>query len=241
MGGVIPPGQFSAAPTQLLPGTQFPGKAVPLPTGLDVRGFVASGPALLELTGRALRIRPLATGDFEQWRDAHSRNRSRLEAVDPAGWSDMTGTIDSQEGFDELVGYLDALRERDEGYAFGIFAGDELVGEVDLGAIVREPVQTTLLGLWLDEDRVGRGYAEEAFFLMCRFGFEELGLHRIEALALPDNEAVKGALRKAGIRSEGIARGVREVNGEWRDHERYAITLEEWEERRDEVLREWVE
>jgi ribosomal-protein-alanine N-acetyltransferase len=43
---------------------------------------------------------------------------------------------------------------------------------------------------------------------------------------------VKGALRKAGIRSEGVAQRLREVNGEWRDHERYAITLEEWEERR---------
>lgn len=234
-------GRAISAPTQF-PGAQLPGRAAPLPTGgLEVQGFVSSAPALLELTGRELRIRPLAGGDFEQWLEAHSRNRSRLERVDPAAWSDRTGAIDSQERFDELVGYLEALRERDEGYAFGIFAGDELVGEIDLAALVRESVQTALLGLWLDEDRLGRGYAEQAFFLMCRFGFEEIGLHRIEALALPDNEAVKGALRKAGIRSEGIARGLREVNGEWRDHERYAITLEEWEERRDEVLREWVE
>jgi ribosomal-protein-alanine N-acetyltransferase len=204
-------------------------------------GFAASAPALLELTGRALRIRPLLSGDFEQWRDAQSRNRARLEPVDPAAWTDATGTIDSQETFDELVGYLEALRERDEGYAFAVFAGDELVGEVDLGGIVRESIQTALLGLWLDEDHVGKGYAEEAFFLMCRYGFEELGLHRIEALALPENEPVKGALRKAGVRSEGVAQRLREVNGEWRDHERYAITLEEWEARRDEVLREWVE
>jgi ribosomal-protein-alanine N-acetyltransferase len=212
-----------------------------MPGAPDVAGFTASALALLELTGRALRLRPLESGDFEQWRDAQSRNRSRLDAVNPAGWNDAASAVDSQEAFDELVGYLDALRERDEGYAFAMFAGDELVGEIDLGAIVREPLQTAMLGLWLDENQVGKGYAEEAFFQMCRFGFEELGLHRLEALALPENEAVKGALRKAGIRSEGMAQRAREVNGEWRDHERYAITAEEWEGRRDEALRQWVE
>jgi len=244
-GALKKPSLGYASPQLASPQLQQPGgftqNTIGGTAGPDVLGFSASAPALVEMTGRTLRIRPLESSDFEQWRDAQSRNRSRLEPVDPADWSSAISTIDSQEAFDEFVEHLNALRARDEGYAFALFAGDELVGEVDLGGIVRDPIQTALLGLWLDEEHVGNGYAQEAFFLMCRYGFEELGLHRIEALALPENEPVKGALRKAGIRNEGIAYKLREVNGEWRDHERYAITLEEWGERRDEVLREWVD
>ena len=31
-----------------------------------------------------------------------------------------------------------------------------------------------------------------------------------------------------------------EINGSWEDHIRYAITVEEWELRREELLRDWV-
>ncbi len=31
-----------------------------------------------------------------------------------------------------------------------------------------------------------------------------------------------------------------EINGNWEDHVRYAITAEEWSERREDFLDEWV-
>jgi ribosomal-protein-alanine N-acetyltransferase len=67
-------------------------------------------------------------------------------------------------------------------------------------------------------------------------GFEQLGLHRLEAAALPDNQAVRTAFARLRIRDEGVASRYRLVNGEWRDHVRYAITAEEWQERRDELM-----
>jgi len=42
------------------------------------------------------------------------------------------------------------------------------------------------------------------------------------------------------MREEGIARRYLEIDGVWEDHVRYAMTAEEWEERRDELLTEWT-
>ena len=42
-------------------------------------------------------------------------------------------------------------------------------------------------------------------------------------------------VEKLGLRDEGIAVRYLEINGVWEDHVRYAITAEEWDERRDEL------
>jgi [ribosomal protein S5]-alanine N-acetyltransferase len=45
---------------------------------------------------------------------------------------------------------------------------------------------------------------------------------------------------KLGLRDEGTALRYLEIDGVWEDHVRYAITAEEWWERRDALLKEWV-
>ena len=47
-------------------------------------------------------------------------------------------------------------------------------------------------------------------------------------------------VEKLKIREEGIAMRYLEINGTWEDHVRYAITAEDWWERRDDLLNEWV-
>ncbi|MCR9102564.1 MAG: GNAT family N-acetyltransferase [bacterium] len=60
-------------------------------------------------------------------------------------------------------------------------------------------------GLFETEDR-GQGFMQELLPLTLRFGFEELGLERIEALTAVDNWASMSLLRKFGFRREGYAR-----------------------------------
>ena len=47
-------------------------------------------------------------------------------------------------------------------------------------------------------------------------------------------------VEKLDIRDEGIAQRYLEINGAWEDHIRYAITVEEWEERRDQLIKQWI-
>ena len=44
-------------------------------------------------------------------------------------------------------------------------------------------------------------------------------------------------MEKLGFREEGVALRYLEINGAWEDHVRYAITAEEWEQRRAELRR----
>jgi ribosomal-protein-alanine N-acetyltransferase len=48
-------------------------------------------------------------------------------------------------------------------------------------------------------------------------------------------------MEKLQYREEGIAVRYLEINGTWEDHIRFAITAEEWDERRDELLNAWVD
>jgi ribosomal-protein-alanine N-acetyltransferase len=47
-------------------------------------------------------------------------------------------------------------------------------------------------------------------------------------------------MEKVGFRNEGIAQRFLEINGVWEDHHRFAITVEEWMVRNDELSREWL-
>jgi len=47
-------------------------------------------------------------------------------------------------------------------------------------------------------------------------------------------------MEKLRYREEGIALRYLEINGVWEDHVRYAITVEEWQDRGEELGREWL-
>lgn len=226
-----------------LPGAShggLPVKGVPAWRGVpsaEVRGFAMATEADA-LTGRSLALRPLEVDDFDEWTALRKRNRGPLASIE-ADWPDeFVDPADSQETFAAFVEFADAERGADREYGVGIWHEGELIGEAGLYGIVRASLQSTQLRMWIDADHVGHGHAGEAFFLLCRLAFRNLGLHRVEAAVLPENEAVKRALEKFGVRSEGLASGYLRVAGEWRDHERYGITAEEFDQREDELTRQ---
>lgn len=78
---------------------------------------------------------------------------------------------------------------------------NELIGEI--GLLYYEPDgPVAMLGFQLRADCWGQGYATEAAREMIRFGFEELGLRKIEAGCLPENLASARVLEKAGLTYE---------------------------------------
>lgn len=63
----------------------------------------------------------------------------------------------------------------------------------------------------------GLGIAPEALSEVLRFGFERLGLHRIEARYIPENEASRRVMEKVGMRFEGILHGSMRIKDSYRD------------------------
>lgn len=104
-----------------------------------------------------------------------------------------------------------------------------IVGRLALTAIERGPFQNGRFGYWIGGVYAGQGYMTEALGLGLRRCFGVMGLHRIEANIQPRNGASRRAVMKAGFRLEGFSPRYLEIGGEWADHERWAVTLEDWE------------
>ena len=63
-----------------------------------------------------------------------------------------------------------------------------------------------------------QGYGGEAVRAVLDYGFDRVGLHRIEAFCDSENEASAGLLRHLGFRQEGLHRGMcRLANGQFVD------------------------
>ena len=80
-----------------------------------------------------------------------------------------------------------------------------LLGGVELGALDNSH-RCGELRFWVAEPDWGHGFATEAAHAVLRFGFRQLGLHRIDAMHLVRCDAAGAVLRKIGMRQEGILR-----------------------------------
>lgn len=69
----------------------------------------------------------------------------------------------------------------------------------------------------------GRGLMTGAVRLALRHAFGQLGLHRVEAAVRPENAASLALLARLGFRHEGRAQAYIWVDGDWRDHDRFAL------------------
>lgn len=59
------------------------------------------------------------------------------------------------------------------------------------------------LAYWVGKDFWGKGYATEAASLIMKFGFYEIGLNRIWAMAMSSNPASTRVMQKVGMKKEG--------------------------------------
>jgi len=57
---------------------------------------------------------------------------------------------------------------------------------------------------------------------------------------VPRNTNSRRVMEKLDIRNEGVALRYLEINGVWEDHIRYAMTVEEWTIRREEIAVTWL-
>jgi [ribosomal protein S5]-alanine N-acetyltransferase len=193
-----------------------------------------------ELSGRRVVLRPLAVGDYDAWREVRRRNHDWLVKWEPRPLSGQPDATEDRRVFAARCGARERERQLGTGYGFGIFVRDRFAGEINLSSVQRGPYQNAYVGYWIDEAMAGNGYTPEAFVVVCKFAFEDLALHRLQASIIPRNSASRRVAEKLGLRHEGVALRYLEINGAWEDHVRYAITAEDWDERSGRYETEWL-
>ena len=107
----------------------------------------------------------------------------------------------------------------------------ELAGVININEIVRSLFCSGYLGYYAFAPHQGRGYMKKGLRAVLSEAFGPLRLHRLEANIQPDNEASRRLVQNFGFRLEGFSPRYLKIAGRWRDHERWAITAEEWRSR----------
>jgi [ribosomal protein S5]-alanine N-acetyltransferase len=102
-----------------------------------------------------------------------------------------------------------------------------IVGVFTISQIVRGAFQSAYLGYYANQHHAGRGLMREAMEQVLDHAFGPLALHRLEANIQPGNQPSIALARGAGFRLEGFSPRYLLIGGQWRDHERFAITADE--------------
>ncbi len=137
--------------------------------------------------------------------------------------------VPSDASFDRLLTCVE-----DERYEPGLVCRIEdgaIVGLININEIVRGLFQSGYLGYAAVAAYAGQGYMREGLEVVLKRGFTELGLHRLEANIQPGNERSIALVRGAGFVREGFSERYLKIGGRWRDHERWAIRVEQWRAR----------
>ncbi len=192
------------------------------------------------LIGRNVLLRPLQVGDFAQWREVRRANREWLTKWEPSRPPGSPDVIEDRAAFALRCQARDREWQMGLGYGFGVFVGGAFAGEVNLNSIQRGAYQNGYLGYWIDHRRAGNGYTPEGVVLVLRYSFETIALHRVQISIVPRNSSSRRVVEKLDIRAEGIAQRYLEINGVWEDHMRFAMTAEEWAERREVLVDAWL-
>jgi ribosomal-protein-serine acetyltransferase len=147
--------------------------------------------------------------------DAGAHHEAVLESLAEAGrwleWAHEGYALDESRSF---ITRAIAGHQNGDMYEFhildeqGTFLGGCGLNRLDLRFLKAN------LGYWVRTSAAGRGVATAATRLLARFGFEQLGLQRIEIIAAVDNKASQRVAEKVNAQREGVLRnGIRYRGG----------------------------
>jgi ribosomal-protein-alanine N-acetyltransferase len=169
-------------------------------------------------------VRPLRYRDARAWRAVRRRNAAWLQPWDATV---PQGSSERPASFRSLVSRMHRDARQGHGMPFVVDVGGRFAGQVTVNNIIRGSAQFASLGYWLDRDLAGRGVMPTAVALVIDHCFRSAGLHRIEVAIRPENSNSLRVVEKLGIREVGYAPRFLHIDGAWRDHRIYAITVEE--------------
>ena len=106
-------------------------------------------------------------------------------------------------------------------FAINSIDNKEFYGAGGLNDISKEHKKAEI-GLWLLPEHWGKGIMKEAMPLICNYGFDKLGIHRIEGFVDSENINCKRAMSKLDFEFEGTMRDCEVKNNQFVSVDIYA-------------------
>jgi RimJ/RimL family protein N-acetyltransferase len=191
---------------------------------------MVSGPGLVPFTTefggggfgderRRIHIRPIQTEDAPPLFAAVQESLEQLRA-----WMTWCGRDYAFEHCQSFVSNAVAAWDVAREFSFVILdsADGTLLGSVGINQ-ANHAHNFANLGYWVRGSRTCRGVASAAVKLVARFGFQELGLTRLELLIPTKNLPSQRVAVKAGAQREGILRQRLLLAGELHDAVLYSL------------------
>jgi ribosomal-protein-alanine N-acetyltransferase len=178
-----------------------------------------------------ITIRPIRLRDARALERELLDNRTWLrkwEATNPVG--PMSFDVRAS------IRHLQSNARAGLGLPFVIEYRGELAGQLNVSSISYGSVSMATIGYWVSERFAGLGLTPTAVALATDHCFFSVGLHRMEICIRPENGPSLRVVEKLGFRYEGLRRRFIHINGDWRDHFCFALTVEELPTG---VLRRW--
>jgi ribosomal-protein-alanine N-acetyltransferase len=178
------------------------------------------------LTAGPVQLRAPATRDGRAWSEVRLRNEAWLQPWEPSsplGWAERN----APSAWGALRSALRKAGRHGTMLPFVITYGGRLVGQLNASNIVHGVQRSCTVGYWVDSAVAGRGITPTALALLVDHCFRTVGLHRVEVDIRPENTASLRVVEKLGLRREGYYERYLDIDGGWRDHVAFAITVEE--------------
>lgn len=184
--------------------------------------MTAQWPVVLVSAG--VRLRPLVRSDRRAWRTARQRNQAWLQRWDATAppLSDARPRT-----FGSMVRDMHRGSRAGRQMAFAVDFEGKFVGQLTVNNIVRGSAQFASIGYWIDERYAGQGIIPRAVAMAIDHCFGPAMLHRVEVAIRPENVASLRIVEKLGLQQIGFAPRYLHIDGEWRDHKLFAVTVEE--------------
>ena len=181
---------------------------------------------LIRTAAGVVEMRPLRAADGPDWRRMRVQDEALIRPWDPTSsltWSQRhtrTAWLDHRAMLRQAARKGTAL-------PLAITVDGQFAGQVTIGGIQRFPLQSGWIGYWVSSEFAGQGVGTVAVALMACHAFGPGRLHRVEATVAPANLASQQVLRHLGFRQEGLLQRYLDIDGGWRDHQLWALTVEE--------------
>lgn len=167
-----------------------------------------------EIRSNRLLLRPFVDSDIENV----FKGLSHPDIIKHYGVS-----FDRLESTKEQMNWFADLEKNGTGMWFAVTSKDDTTffGAGGLNNVIKAHKKAEI-GFWLLPEFWGQGIMKEAMPMICNYGFDKLGLHRIEGFVESDNQNCKKAMAKLNFQHEGTMKDCEIKNGKFISLDIYA-------------------